>query len=481
MREAFPGPSDTHPPRPNAGQGSNEVSASSRMMICLSWCAETAARIALTAADPSLSRQRPACRASVPQVANANKRSGHSRTAIRVSPECGAFAHGIVSGGTARVNVCAQRECQYCGLKLSVSERKERKYCHEGCYEQRMYAKALVIHRYLKTLRRRKFDEAAAALEPRVTRTAAADAASKLAAKSPALAAPPEPPQRVLRKRAADAVEPPRALRARPASASAAPVPYAATPVERRARLLRSANAARGRPVFASSFIPPVFTSLKRTALRHPRDFDSQSGPSRASVRALCSQWRSLHRKWERGPLRLWRHLHNRNRRAKARTWQINAARRDPGIVTRTEAFVRATLRCIPATHKLQACKLLHSEPGAPAQVAHTDLEEGHKMHSDSISVLLHLHPTQTAWVQKDMALTGADLQHCPPDAYHQYAADAGTLFAFRTDVLHYGPANFSKLQPRVLVYLLFTPRSMSGAGSRQTFFCKGLASTVPD
>lgn len=166
------------------------------------------------------------------------------------------------------------------------------------------------------------------------------------------------------------------------------------------------------------------------------------------------------------------RGLNNVDLTQTAKTWQFDVS--SGVLLQRTEAALRRALPCVPREYhlRMQLCKMLASDPGAPQQIQHTDLPEKHTQHHHSISVLLQLHPTHTAWVQKNQRLTAHDLQWSVSKTFHQYAADLGTLLAFRTDVVHYGPANETDA-PRVLVYFLFTRKIVRGAGTTQTFFCQ--------
>lgn len=413
-------------------------------------------------------------------MANENKRSGARRTATRVAPERSDEAHITPVACLLRLILCGQSHCEKCFLCLSVSERKQRRHTHRRCptLTARQYNRVLVIRRYLKQQLLRQIEDELAALDPKLTRTAAAAAAAKLGLKSRTPATPLSPPQRAARKRSG-----------RRDAAAAAPAPTSAASASKPVR----AHARRGQrshfavpSSFASvnglspSFIPLAFTDHQRTTLRQLHDYSFAS--SRRWMETLCRRWKAKHLEWDAGPLTKWRFLHNVDKEVKPKTWQFDALQEYPQLSRETEAAVRAALPAIPRGYVLQACKMLASEVGAVAQERHTDLQEQHELHHKAISVLLHLHPTQTAWVQKDLRLTGKHLQYCPEDAYHCYTADLGTLFAFRTDVLHYGPANPSPTDQRVLVYLLFVPQLMDDdTGENQTFFCRSLASTVPD
>jgi hypothetical protein len=149
-------------------------------------------------------------------------------------------------------------------------------------------------------------------------------------------------------------------------------------------------------------------------------------------------------------------------------------------LVAETEVAVRAALdSTIPQLRGLGlvATKLVHSAPGARRQHVHMDIVEESALHTQCIAVLLHLEPTVTAFVQRDLNASADQL--CAAQAgvgadercFVSRPATAGTILAFRTDVYHYGPANRSTRARRV-IYLLFAPRHTRSLGSYQTFCC---------
>lgn len=389
-------------------------------------------------------------------------------------------AHAIDSVILLRIRCAQVRLClNSCRRTLGRSAwRSGHYFCGSKCRQQYRIKEAK-LYQMLSTPATRQAAHKRAAFASAAVASAAAPVTPAVTNTPTAVPTPPSPATRTLRKRKHDAV--PHAVAPAPASDVTVAVPHARAAVRAVLTAARAKSPApmhkRPRRGLAASFVPRAFTQHDRQALRHADDLDDAT---QTELLALCAEWRAYKEQAYQPDSRTsWYGLNNvkyQHGKHDPQTWQHDPARRAASLVERTEAVLRRILPCIPREYHLQICKLLSSDSRAPQQIQHTDLQEEHTQHMHSISVLLHLHPTRSAWVQRDQHLTGVELQYCPNvrETFHQFAADDGTVFAFRTDVLHYGPANLTKAD-RVLVYFLFTRKIVRGAGSNQTFFCQPL------